>query len=660
MLKLLSSPPLRFLGSMPVAITALSALAIASTIGTILQQNQPYQDYLIKFGPFWHRFYETLGLYDVYSAGWFLLVLAFLVGSTSLCLIHNAPGILKGAHDFRTRMQGGVLAHMPETDEWHSPQPRTALAEPMTALLQSRGYRLRQQADNDRLLLAAKRGSANRYGYVFTHLAVVVICIGGLVDGNLPMKLNHLRGDLQIETRDLRAVDIPAASRVAAGSTSFRANINIPEGAAANFAFINLGPGYVLQELPFQIRLKEFRIEHYSSGQPKAFESDLILHDPERDVTIEQTIGVNHPLRYRGYNIYQASFEDGGSRLQLTAHPLRNPAMAPLDIDARVSEAVAVTMPDGELLLELDDFRLHNINRESASVDKVSGREFRDSGPSYTYKLRQPDGIAREYENYMFPLTVNDREYFLSGMRESTAEQFRYLYLPADSDGSPRQFLELLKLLHDDERLDTLLAAHAETTANRLDATDADAAARIRQAMLDILILFRDGGFAAIIDRIDTTVPAAEREFASQAYIRLLHNSLQVVYLALINATAGVENSTLDATQTAFVDDAMQAIAGLGGYGAPFFLELNDFEHRQASGLLVARSPGKMMVYPGFLLLLAGVFLLFYMAERRIWLELTDSGNGTRLRLAGESNRLQEEFASEFRQIAAAARQLNR
>jgi len=37
---------------------------IASIIGTVLQQNQSYSDYLIKFGPFWFDVFEKAGLYD--------------------------------------------------------------------------------------------------------------------------------------------------------------------------------------------------------------------------------------------------------------------------------------------------------------------------------------------------------------------------------------------------------------------------------------------------------------------------------------------------------------------------------------------------------------------------------------------------------------------
>ena len=44
---------LEFFGSMNLAITLLVVVAVASAIGTVLQQNQAYPDYVLKFGPFW-------------------------------------------------------------------------------------------------------------------------------------------------------------------------------------------------------------------------------------------------------------------------------------------------------------------------------------------------------------------------------------------------------------------------------------------------------------------------------------------------------------------------------------------------------------------------------------------------------------------------------
>ena len=51
----------------------------------------------------------------------------------------------------------------------------------------------------------------------------------------------------------------------------------------------------------------------------------------------------------------------------------------------------------------------------------------------------------------------------------------------------------------------------------------------------------------------------------------------------------------------------------------PVYLALDDFDEVKASVLQVTRSPGKKVVYLGCLLLVLGVFSMFYIRERRIW-----------------------------------------
>ena len=41
------------LSSMRFAIALLTVIAVASVIGTILNQNEPYPNYVNQFGPFW-------------------------------------------------------------------------------------------------------------------------------------------------------------------------------------------------------------------------------------------------------------------------------------------------------------------------------------------------------------------------------------------------------------------------------------------------------------------------------------------------------------------------------------------------------------------------------------------------------------------------------
>lgn len=70
--------------SMRFAIALLTVICISSVIGTVVNQGEAMGSYIDKFGPFWAALFGRLGLFTVYSAPWFLAILAFLVVSTSL------------------------------------------------------------------------------------------------------------------------------------------------------------------------------------------------------------------------------------------------------------------------------------------------------------------------------------------------------------------------------------------------------------------------------------------------------------------------------------------------------------------------------------------------------------------------------------------------
>lgn len=65
--------------------------------------------------------------------------------------------------------------------------------------------------------------------------------------------------------------------------------------------------------LPFAVTLKDFRkIDYAGTTRAQEFESDLIIKDG--DVEWPVTIRMNEPLRYKGYSVYQSSFDQINGR----------------------------------------------------------------------------------------------------------------------------------------------------------------------------------------------------------------------------------------------------------------------------------------------------------------------------------------------------------
>ncbi len=638
-----------FLGSMNLAITLLVAVAIASVIGTVLKQNEPYQNYIIKFGPFWHEVFRTLGLYDVYSAGWFLFILAFLVVSTSVCIYRNAPDMLRDMRHLRTRVRKSSLQGFHHVREWAVARPVEELVPSLMAGLHSEGYRARCEAQGDHRVIAARKGAINRLGYLFTHAAIVIICIGGLVDGNLPLRLKEMAGQIRPETRDIPASEVPKISWLPVDNPSFRGNVNIPEGGSASIVFLQLRDGYLVQPLPFTIELKDFRVEHYATGQPKSFESDLVIRDPAREAPLSATIAVNHPLIYKGYAIYQASFSDGGSRLRLKAWSLNRPRVEAQDLESAVFERLQVEAGNGEAMtLEFNDFRLFNIN----PAPEGSGKRFMNFGPSFIYKLRNAQGEAREYENYMSPVTLEGRRFFLSGMRTTPAEPFFYLHIPADPRDSLARFMRFNAMLRDEDRLRGIAEAATRATFAESGQPDAELSSQVINTMLRLMDLFTRGGFEAIVAQVEGSVPEERRADVMDAYMKVLRNLLSTAYAQVLEEEGVDISNGISERDARFYEDAVNALATLPAYGSPFYLQLTDFTHIQASGLQIARAPGKNVVYLGFALLILGVFMMFYVHQRRLWFWLEADGQGTRVLFAGTGSRDQRDFAAEFERLA--------
>ena len=642
-----SSVLLEFLGSMNLAITLLVTVAVASIIGTVLKQNEAYQNYIVKFGPFWFETFKNLGLYDVYSAGWFLVILTFLVISTSVCIYRNAPQMLRDMRSYRLNVQEQSLRAFHANHSWTLALPAAEVERRVAAVMRSKGYRMRRKDHGDHQVIAAMNGVVNRLGYIFTHTAIVTICIGGLLDGNLPLKLKELSGQIKIETRDLPASQVPRESWLSVQNPSFRGSVTVPEGSTANIAFLQLRDGYLVQPLPFSIELKDFRTEHYDSGQPKSFESDLVIHEQDQE-PVTATIAVNYPLIHKGYAIYQSSFNDGGTRMDLNAWGFGRAQLEQQAFKSAVFEKLNVETAQGTMTLELDDFRLFNIN----PADEDSGEKFRNYGPNFTFKLRNAAGEAREFENYMLPVEFEGRLYFLSGVRDSVAEPFFYLHVPADPKGSPERFMRFNALLHNSDRVAQIARETTRQTFGEAQLEKPELLNEVASTMQRLVALFAQGGFDAVAEQVEKTVPEARRSMVLDAYIKVLRNILMALYFDLL-ITEGVDvNAGVSESDSQFYDDSINALAVLSKYGSPFFLELKSFEHVQASGLQIARAPGQTVVYIGFALLIAGVFVMFYIHHRRMWFWLRETESGTELLFAGTGNREHRDFRLEFDQLA--------
>jgi cytochrome c biogenesis protein len=656
------------LSSMRFSISLLTVICIASVIGTVLKQQEPLGNYVNQFGPFWAQAFTLASLNTIYSAWWFMLILAFLVLSCSLCIARNAPKILADLNQVKENVREQSLKAFGHRAEGALAESPEAAANRIGQTLVQSGWKVKLQRRSAGWMVAAKKGSANKLGYIAAHSAIVLVCVGGLLDGDLIVRAQMWLNDKSTFTGGGLIADVPQQHRLSASNPTFRANLLVAEGAQAGTAVLNQPGGVLLQDLPFSIELKKFIVEYYSTGMPKLFASDIVIHDKETGEKIPARVEVNHPASHRGIEIYQSSFDDGGSSVTLKAIPMAA-AAKPFEIKGTIGSTSDLSNGAEKLTLEYTALRVINVEnfganaglggsgtdvrkvdlrqaldaRLGAANKTVTQKELRNVGPSVTYKLRDAAGQAREYQNYMLPVKMDaDADVpavFLMGVRETPADAFQYLRIPADAEGGMNTFLRLRAALADPAQRERAVDRYAVravgsdkpelvqqlgASASRAlalfagvspDATPASGAPNAKPP----------AGLQAISNFMEVNVPEAERERAGDVLIRIL-NGVLFELTQMTREQASLKPLPQDETTQGFMSQAVLSLSDAYHYPAPMAFELKDFTQVQASVFQVTRAPGKSIVYLGCAFLILGVFAMLYVRERRVWVWLAPAG----------------------------------
>jgi cytochrome c biogenesis protein len=669
--------------SMRFAISMLTIIAISSMIGTVMKQNEAAPNYINQFGPFWAAVFDKFSLYAVYSSWWFLLILGFLIASTALCITRNGPKMLRDMRSWRDNVREDSLRNFHHKAEWSAPLPRQVLAQQTVQRLKDAGYGARIVDKGEGTLVAAKKGAANKLGYIFAHSAIIVILLGGMLDSDLPIRFQEFfLGKTAYQGGGLIA-QIPNKHRLSADNPTFRGNTMIPEGQASDTAIVARADGILVQPLPFTIKLNKFIIDFYSTGMPRLFASEIVVHDNETGKEFPATIKVNEPLIYRGVAVYQSSFEDGGSKLKLTGFPMAGTESKDFPFAGEVNGTT--DLQRGGYTVEWSGFRPFNVENTQAGadlravstgqsfseqfakgLDKHSGsagknannKNLKNVGPSVQYKLRDKTGQAREYMNYMQPVMLDGAEVFLAGMRSDPSENFSYLRIPADDQHSVREWMLLRAALADPALRLVAARAYAERVVPANGATDLTA--QLATSAAKTLDIFAgqgsDGGFVGVAKFLEK-VPAAEQERAADLFMKMLNGVMWELWQAA-RTRAGMAPVTADQPHSRFLQLSLNALSDNVFYAAPVYLQLDDFTEVKASVLQVSRSPGKKVVYLGCVLLILGVFSMFYVRERRLWVWLTDNEGGSHALMAMSTQRKTLDFEREYENLAVKLPQL--
>jgi len=187
-----------------------------------------------------------------------------------------------------------------------------------------------------------------------------------------------------------------------------------------------------------------------------------------------------------------------------------------------------------------------------------------------------------------------------------------------------------------------LSASIAHEVSQPIAGTITNARAALR--LLDTEPLNVDG-FRRALERI-----VRDGNRAGEVVVRILGGALFEL-AQLSRERAGVKPMENGERTQAYMAQAIVALSDASLYPAPMAFQLKDFKQVQASVFQVTRSPGKTIVYLGCAFLILGVFAMLYVRERRLWVWLAPSDNGSQASMALSSNRETMDVDREFERL---------
>ncbi len=272
-----------FLADLRLAIFIMVVLAIFSMLGsTYVQQNQPIEFYLDRFGADIGYWLWRLWITDVFHSWYYIGLIVLLAINLIACSYKRLPRVWVQTFTKERfqRLDENMERHLKAISIEVNPSK-----EKVARFLGKLGFRVFMEEEGGKTYFYGEKGRYARLGVYVVHIGLLVIMAGGLIDA----------------------------------IWGIRGTVIIPEGSRSDTLLIPAKEKAI--KLPFQIELEDFRIVSYEEefqrkGKTKetpfkdaiaSFESDIrIIQDGK--IVAKGMTAVNSPFDFGTYRIFQATY----------------------------------------------------------------------------------------------------------------------------------------------------------------------------------------------------------------------------------------------------------------------------------------------------------------------------------------------------------------
>ncbi|MEX1254021.1 MAG: cytochrome c biogenesis protein ResB [Dehalococcoidia bacterium] len=359
-------PIWRLLTSVRFALALLGFLAVAGLLSIVLPQvpapmrgNEAAISAWLEvqkgtFGPFTEPFYR-LGLFNVFSARWFLGGLAVLVISVCVCTANRFAPTWRNVTRPQERVPDGFFDRA-ATNRASLPAVENG-ADRLEATLRARRFRVKRFEEAGATYLFADRFAWAQLATFVSHLALIMFLAGGLIS---------------------RVGGYTNALFVAEGTTSPIFAVSHPS--------------------QMQVEVVDAVGKFDAAGTPLDYRTELVIYQGGREVARGVTT-VNSPMSYGGYRFHQAGYFGEGAGLRVQDASTGNTVYHEVLALEQLVPAAAIQVRDSQGRLLLDDVIVPTdfIDDASGTVITVPG-----DGSQFWVGLR-PDAEQETWQMLVYP-----------------------------------------------------------------------------------------------------------------------------------------------------------------------------------------------------------------------------------------------------------------